>query len=114
MRGLAVRVAKASGEPAHNVEMKIRRQLLKWLAHDVQQGLNPTWMYRAPHSRTWRINLSALRAAHKEFFEDPLPQDLEARIEALETEVDELKWARDTMATEIGKLRGAVEGRAGA
>jgi hypothetical protein len=116
MRGLAMRVAKAAGETPHNVEMRIRRQLLRWLAWDVQRGLPAVWMYRAPHSKTWRINLTALRAAHPEFFEDASPVDMQAEIEQLKADAVERQWREDAMADQVGKLAGriaVIEGRLG-
>ena len=110
MLGLAIKVARVTGQSQHTAYKRIRRQLIRWLAQDIALGLEP-WMYRMPgiaRNLAWRINLPALRKAHPEFFEDPSPKQLEDRVELLESQVVELEWARDTLATELGKVRGEV------
>jgi hypothetical protein len=108
--GLAGRVAKITGQSQSTCYKRLRRQLLAWLSQDIAAGTEP-WMYRTSggaRNLAWRINLTKLRALHPSFFEDPSPRELEDRVETLEAQVVELEWARDTLATELGKVRGEV------
>jgi hypothetical protein len=99
-----------TGQSESTVYKRVRRALLRWLSQDIADG-REAWMYRTAggaRNLAWRINVSKLRALHPEFFEDPSPRELETRVETLEAQVVELEWARDTLASEIGNLRGEV------
>jgi hypothetical protein len=108
--GLSRRVARVTGQSESTVYKRVRRALLRWLSQDIADG-REAWMYRTSggaRSLAWRINVSKLRALHPEFFEDPSPKQLEDRVETLEAQVVELEWARDALATELGKVKGEV------
>jgi hypothetical protein len=88
------------------------RRLKMLHAGDRRRGESHTqWLYRHSATGAWSVNLSRLYAEHPEMFEAPTPEELEARLAAVE---EKIATAHRRLEALFGSLREHVRRHHGA